>query len=295
MVKEAAVKRNAFAVLFVVTIVLGGMAGVAYSQEDSSIIPNWIKNLFMFWGDGQVGDAELINAIGFLVDEGVIKTEQSNTIESLEEDLAKLQQENEDLKAENAELMGVPDEQRMYGPISAQTASPVLGSSTAGVTIVEFGDYQCPKCKAWFDNTKPSIYEDYIETGKANMIFVDFVFLGVNSQSAAEASYCAEDQGMYWEYHDILYQSQGSFGGDWASVDNLKEFAATLNLDEADFAECLDSGKYLERVANNKLVATDYGISSTPSFVIVPSDGEAKTIVGAQPYSVFQSVLDSLT
>ena len=96
---------------------------------------------------------------------------------------------------------------RTHGTISTAMGSPILGDTSAPITIVEFGDYQCHQCYNWFHNTKPAIVQDYIDTGKANLVFVDLAFLGRDSPKAAQASYCAEDQGMYWEYHDTLYNS----------------------------------------------------------------------------------------
>ncbi|MBT5843079.1 MAG: DsbA family protein, partial [Thaumarchaeota archaeon] len=99
---------------------------------------------------------------------------------------------------------------RTHGTISTSMGSPILGDLSAPITIVEFGDYQCHQCYNWFHNTKPAITKEYIETGKANLVFVDLAFLGSDSPKAAQASYCAEDQEMYWEYHDILYTFQES-------------------------------------------------------------------------------------
>ena len=159
---------------------------------------------------------------------------------------------------------------------------------------MEFGDYQCPNCKSWFVNTKPSITEDYIQTGKANLVFVDIAFIGPDSHSAAQASYCAEDQGMYWQYHDKLYESQSGYKNGWASVENLKGFASDLGLDTELFDGCLDSGKYLDRVDANTAAARDHGVPRTPSFLIVSSDGQDEFLAGNQPYSAFKSVLDAL-
>jgi len=99
---------------------------------------------------------------------------------------------------------------RSHGTISTAMGSPLLGDPSAPITIVEFGDYQCHQCYNWFHNTKPAITKEYIETGKANLVFVDLAFLGRDSPKAAQASYCAEDQGMYWEFHNMLYNSQES-------------------------------------------------------------------------------------
>ncbi len=88
---------------------------------------------------------------------------------------------------------------RTHGTISTAMGSPILGNPSAPITIVEFGDYQCEKCYEWFHQTKPTIVKEYIETGKANLVFVDLAFLGRDSPIAAQASYCAEDQEIYWE------------------------------------------------------------------------------------------------
>ena len=76
-----------------------------------------------------------------------------------------------------------------------ENGSPILGSESAPVTIVEFGDYQCEACYAWFHNTRDTLIDNYIETGKAKLVFVDLPFLGRDSPKAAHASYCADDQG----------------------------------------------------------------------------------------------------
>ena len=134
------------------------------------------------------------------------------------------------------------DMTRTHGSISTAMGSPILGDPLAPVTIVEFGDYQCHQCYNWFHDTKPMIMRDYIETGKVNLVFVDFAFLGRDSPKAAQATYCADDQNMYWEYHNSLYTSQESkIDNGWASSERLKAFAFNLNLDMELFNDCLDS------------------------------------------------------
>ncbi len=70
---------------------------------------------------------------------------------------------------------------RTHGSISTAMGSPILGDPSAPITIVEFGDYQCEQCYAWFHETKPALVRDYIDTGKANLVFVDLAFLGRDS------------------------------------------------------------------------------------------------------------------
>jgi len=186
------------------------------------------------------------------------------------------------------------DMSRSHGTISTSMGSPILGNPSAPITIVEFGDYQCHQCYNWYHNTKPSITRDYIETGKVNLVFVDLAFLGNDSPKAAQASYCAEDQGMYWDYHDLLYASQEpKIDGGWANSERLKAFAFSLGLDMDLFDSCLDSGKYSKRVQYNIQQAREHGVKGTPGFFIVGPDGQQQ-IGGAQPFSVFKQILDPM-
>jgi len=180
-----------------------------------------------------------------------------------------------------------------HGTVSTAMGSPILGSDSAPITIIEFGDYQCEQCYNWYHNTKDSIVQNYIETGKANLIFVDFPILGRDSPKAAAATYCAEEQGKYWEYHDLLYTYQEGVDSGWANSERLKAFASSLELDMELFDSCVDSGKFTKRVQFNFNEAKKQGANGTPTFIIVNSEGQQK-IGGAQPYSVFQKVLDSM-
>ena len=172
---------------------------------------------------------------------------------------------------------------------------PILGSTTASVTIVEIGDYQCPACKLWFDNTRQDIIENYIDTGKANLVFIDMHFIGTDSVSAAEATYCANDQGMYWDYHVKLYQFQQHENDGWANLDRLTAIAFDLGLDTEKFNECMSSKKYFSQINFNKQKAsTDFGAKSTPTFVIINTSGNIDHLVGPHPYSTFEKLLDSM-
>jgi len=186
------------------------------------------------------------------------------------------------------------DMTRTHGSISTAMGSPILGDPLAPITIVEFGDYQCHQCYNWFHDTKPMITRDYIETGKANLVFVDFAFLGKDSPKAAQATYCADDQNMYWEYHNSLYTFQESkIDNGWVNSERLKSFAFNLNLDMTLFDECLDSEKYSKRVQYNSQQARDNGVRGTPGFFLVGPDGQEQ-LGGAQPFSVFKRILDSM-
>jgi len=176
-----------------------------------------------------------------------------------------------------------------------ENGSPILGSESAPITIVEFGDYQCEACYAWFHNTRDTLIDNYIETGKAKLIFVDLPFLGRDSPTAAQASYCAEDQGQYWEYHTMLYTFQdGHPDTGWADRDRLNSFAFSLDMNIDEFNECMDSSKYKKRVKANYDEAVRNDVQSTPTFIIISEDGKKKQLSGAQPYSVFSATIESM-
>jgi len=179
--------------------------------------------------------------------------------------------------------------------VNFENGSPALGSESASVTIVEFGDYQCEACYAWFHNTRDTLIDNYIETGKAKLVFVDLPFLGRHSPIAAEASYCAEDQGKYWEYHTMLYTFQdGPPDSGWADRNRLNSFAFSLDMNIDEFNECMDSSKYKKRVKANYNEAVKNDAQATPTFIIISEDGKKEQFSGAQPYSVFAASIESM-
>lgn len=179
--------------------------------------------------------------------------------------------------------------------LNLENASPILGSANAQITIVEFGDYQCEMCHSWFHNTRGTIIDNYVDTGKVNIIFVDLAFLGSDSPVAAQATHCANEQGKYWEYHSILYYKQEGIDNGWASKSMLKEYANELKLDSDQFADCIDSGKYAKNVQDSYNDAVKLKVSSTPTFYLFNHQSEAvEKISGAQPLSVFVKTIDSM-
>jgi protein-disulfide isomerase len=120
-------------------------------------------------------------------------------------------------------------------------------------------------------------------------------FIGNDSVSAAEATYCANDQGMYWDYHVKLYQFQQHENDGWANIDRLTAIAFDLGLDTEKFNKCMISKKYFSQISFNKQKAsTDFGANSTPTFIVVNTSGTAERLLGPHPYSTFEKVIDSL-
>ena len=174
-----------------------------------------------------------------------------------------------------------------------QNGSPIIGNLSAKITIVEFGDYQCTFCYKFHQSTMNTIKQDFIETGKVKLVFKDFPLNGPDSVLAAEAAYCAQDQGKYWQYHDELYKNWGGERTGWITRDSLDKFATTVNLDLEKFDKCLDDHKYLERVNQMYEFGKEIGIDATPSFLVFSNEKIIK-IIGNQPLEVFLKSLDEL-
>ena len=157
---------------------------------------------------------------------------------------------------------------------------PTLGSPNAPVTIVEFGDYQCPTCGEWFHTQEPSLIQNLVDTGKTKLVWRDFDYFGPDSISASEAAYAAGQQGKFWQFHDLLYTSQQSPNSGWASRQNLEKFAQELELNMTQFNEDFNSGKYDALINANHALGVEAGITETPTFFLVGPSGQVVTIAG---------------
>jgi protein-disulfide isomerase len=180
----------------------------------------------------------------------------------------------------------------------AMTLGPrdaILGTANAPVTLIEYGDYQCPFCTQFFSQTESQIIKNYINTGKVRMVFRDYAFLGPESTAAANAAQCAEDQNRLWAYHDALYTAkigdEAKGGNEDDGFYNTAEFlklASQAGLNIPTFTSCINNSTDASIVAQEKAGGSAAGINSTPSFII-----NGQILTGAQPYSVFQQALDS--
>jgi len=171
--------------------------------------------------------------------------------------------------------------------------SPMMGDSNAPITILEWGDYQCTFCYKFHQNTLDVINEDFIKTGKVKLIFKDFPLNGPDSLLAAEASYCAQDQKKYWQYHDELYRNWEGERTGWITRESLDEFGIAVNLNLDEFNTCLDDHKYQSKVISLYEFGKEVGIDATPSFLVF-NDEKIIKIRGNQPLEVFLKTFDEL-
>ncbi|MCB0176771.1 MAG: DsbA family protein [Anaerolineae bacterium] len=162
------------------------------------------------------------------------------------------------------------------------------GAADAPVVVVEYADFQCPYCREFATGPERQLKQDYIDQGLVRYVFHHMAFIGDESRWAAAASECANEQGHFWDYHDKLFASQtGENVGDF-TYDNLKRFAAELNLDVQQFDQCLDSGKYEAKVQQEVAAAQRSGVTSTPTLFV-----NGQLIKQGSNYQVLQRAIDA--
>ncbi len=158
------------------------------------------------------------------------------------------------------------------------------GSDKAPVTIIEFSDFQCTFCWRFWKQTLPHLEEEYIKPGKVRFVYRHLAILGPQSVAAAQASECAAEQGKFWEYHDTLFASKGSFS---LADRRLKQYARDLKLESKAFDRCLDDGEYAEKVEGETGIGILMGANGTPTFFI-----NGTMLVGAHPFQTFKKIIE---
>ncbi|HUT96263.1 MAG TPA: thioredoxin domain-containing protein [Candidatus Paceibacterota bacterium] len=162
-----------------------------------------------------------------------------------------------------------------------------IGRDDAPVTIIEYYSYLCGYCKQFEDSVKPKIVENYITTGKVKLILRSFP-----PYELSQAILCANDQEKFLEYHNYLFANNDKI----ESIDNLKSFAKAVGLNESEFSQCLDSGKYKSKAEEWYAQGSDDFIKAnipkdrqgTPAFFI---NGEPA--IGSMPYEDFAKIIES--
>jgi len=167
---------------------------------------------------------------------------------------------------------------------------PVLGDPNAPITVVEFSDFQCPFCaRAYFGTVSELKISNAFKNGEINFIYKHFPLNSIHpfAQKAAEASECANRQGMFWEYHDLLFANQQALG-----EDDLKAYATQIGLDTGIFNDCLDDNEARSEVNKETDQATSSGGRGTPYFIVVNNEnGATSSVSGAVPFAQIESAI----
>lgn len=154
-------------------------------------------------------------------------------------------------------------------PPAAQAAlGKSKGAADAPITVEVYADFQCPWCRRFTLGPERRLEEEYVSKGLVRLLFRHFAFLGAESRWAADAAECANEQGRFWDYHDKLFEEQSGENVGTFSKENLKRFAAELDLDAEQFNRCLDSGKYSAKVREETAEGQRKGVRGTPSVFV---------------------------
>jgi protein-disulfide isomerase len=144
--------------------------------------------------------------------------------------------------------------------------SPRRGDAVAPVTIVEFGDFQCPSCGAEHPILK-KLLQEY--NGKLSLVYRHFPLpMHANARAAAEAAEAADDQGKFWEMHDKLFEHQNEWSESDKPIDIFVKYAKEIGLDEATFRSNVESKKNADFIQEDVTQGDKIGVDSTPTLFI---------------------------
>ncbi|MFW6202254.1 MAG: DsbA family protein [Gemmatimonadota bacterium] len=186
---------------------------------------------------------------------------------------------------EPVELEGAESPQALM-----ERADPVpLGAEDAPITVIEFGDFQCPACGVFARQVKPFLEAEYIETGQVRLIFYDFPLISIHEHAflAARAARCSADQGRYWEYHDRLFGAQPRWSSARNPVSEFVEYAEELGLDADEFEGCVESDRHADVVSASRELALQLGVQSTPTVMV-----NGRQLVAATDYDALKQMIE---
>jgi protein-disulfide isomerase len=172
---------------------------------------------------------------------------------------------------------------------SAKATGTALGDASAPVKLEVYADLQCPAC-GQFDRTSLKEIEDkYVNSGKVQVLYNHYAFIGDESTRAAEAAECANDQGKFWLLVDTLFNNQAGENQGAFSDANLEKFAGQIGLNLDQYKQCMAERKYLSKVQTSTQNGTARGVNSTPTLFI-----NGQMVRGAISLAKFESIAGQL-
>jgi len=182
------------------------------------------------------------------------------------------------------------------GPRISIGDHPSWTKGSPGFVLVEVSDFQCPYCGESAREVMPDIFENFVTTGKVELLFLNLPLrMHPHALEAAEAAACAGDQKMFWDMHSVLFNNQQAL-----APDQLSGHAQELGLDMAAFQKCLSSGRHGADIRQDIRIAQTLGITGTPAYLLgrrIPggNDIEVLEIVkGVKPYPEMEAKLNAL-
>jgi protein-disulfide isomerase len=165
----------------------------------------------------------------------------------------------------------------------------IQGNPSAPVWVIEVSDFQCPYCKQWHDQTYQQFRDEFVQTGKVRLAYINYPLSShAHAWPAAEAAMCAGAQGKFWEMHDALFANQAKWEAVPAPAPVFDSLARVTGVDVARWQQCVQSGKMKAWIQADHDRAQAAGVNATPSFII----GETM-LAGAQPIENLRSAVDT--
>jgi len=195
---------------------------------------------------------------------------------------------------EPVDLEGATEDMRLLRDMAVPM---VKGDMDAPVTVIVFGDFFCNHCAAFSLRERPLVESEFVDSGKARLVFYDFV-LDPRPQAgtflAARAARCAGEQGRYWEYHDRLYRSQLTWGMERDKLGTFQEYGDALGLDRSEFRGCLNSDRFAQEVTANRELAQALGLDGTPAILVGTEGGMSRRLPDYAFETIKQAVEEAL-
>lgn len=187
---------------------------------------------------------------------------------------------------------GVDTTQTIDAPVPVSVsafAGYVLGSDAAPVEIVEYADFTCGACGTFAILQGPDVRERLVATGLARLRFRAFA-LSQSSLLPIHAADCAGEQGRFWEMHDQLMFQQRDWMTSRQPMRMIRDYARDVGLDMDEYDQCMEDGRFMNRILATRDEISGMGIHQTPTFDI----GKIRA-VGAIPYDSVKVLVDKAT
>lgn len=193
-------------------------------------------------------------------------------------------------------ITGTPGSGGTPDPLTAARLSAVrripgdplaMGPVSAPVVVAEWGDFQCPFCRAFTLDTEPALVDQYVHSGQVRLEWHDLAYLGPESLLAARAARAAGRQAQFWQFHDALYRTQAGENSGALNEASLTGMARSLGLDLQRFARDSADPAIATQVEDDQRDGARLGITRVPSFLI-----NGNFIFGPQPVAIFRQAID---
>ncbi len=166
----------------------------------------------------------------------------------------------------------------------------VSGSANAPIEIIEYADFECPTCGQFAAVIEPDIRTNFVNSGKVRWRFIDYPLpMHRNTWNASRAAACADQQGKFWEMHDMIFQNQDRWNGEATHRPDgmFKDYAKQLGLNTSQFNQCVDDKQTQAKIQAHMKLAEDAHVQATPTFVI-----GGKSYPGMQTYDEMKKLID---